>query len=108
MTNAGKTINSAANEGMPFLLSDTKTLLFCSNGFSGYGNYDIYVTYRLDDSWKKWSEPVNLGSKINSKEFDGSPFYDETNQILYYVSVLEDKSILKSIKVAKNLFEIKQ
>ena len=103
LTNAGKTINSAANEGMPFLLSDTKTLLFCSNGFSGFGNYDIYVTYRLDDSWKNWSEPVNLGSKINSIDYDGSPFYDEASQTLYYTSIQEDKSVIKFIKVDINL-----
>ncbi|WP_293873820.1 hypothetical protein [Flavobacterium sp.] len=108
LTNAGKTINSAADEGMPFLLSDTKTLLFCSNGFSSFGNYDIYCTQRLDDTWKKWSEPLNLGSKINSAEFDGAPFYDETSEMLYYTTFIGEKSVLKYIKIPKNYFEIKQ
>ena len=108
LTNAGKIINSAADEGMPFLLSDTKTLLFCSNGFSSFGNYDIYVTHRLDDTWKKWSEPVNLGSKVNSAEYDGSPFYDEISEILYYTTFTGDKSFLKYVKIPKNYFDIKQ
>ncbi len=44
LQNMGKVINSAADEGMPQLLSDNKTLLFSSIGFSSYGNYDIYVS----------------------------------------------------------------
>ena len=103
LENTGKTINSAADEGMPFLLSDTKTLLFCSNGFSSYGDYDIYVTHRLDETWKKWSEPVNLGSKINAQDFDGSPFYDEVLQTLYYITFQNDNSVLKSIYLPKSL-----
>ena len=102
LQNMGKTINTAADEGMPQLLSDTKTLLFGSIGFSSYGNYDIYVSYRLDDSWKKWSEPVNLGNKINSDSFEGSPFYDETTEMLYFTRILEGKSSIVRVKIPKN------
>ena len=84
LQNMGKVINSAADEGMPHLLSDQKTLLFASNGFSSFGGYDIYVSYRLDETWKNWSEPINLGSKINSGGYDGAPFYDEVGQMLYF------------------------
>lgn len=102
LQNMGKVINSAADEGMPQLLSDTKTLLFGSIGFSSYGNYDIYVSYRLDDSWKKWSEPVNLGNKINSDSFEGSPFYDETTEMLYFTRILEGKSSIGRVEIPKN------
>jgi WD40-like Beta Propeller Repeat len=103
LQNMGKIINSAADEGMPQLLSDTKTLLFSSIGFSSYGNYDIYVSYRLDDTWKKWSEPINLGSKINSDSFEGSPFYDETTEMLYFVRILEGKSSISRVKIPRNV-----
>ena len=102
LQNMGKIINSAADEGMPQLLSDTKTLLFSSIGFSSYGNYDIYVSYRLDDTWKKWSEPINLGNKINSDSFEGSPFYDETLEMLYFTRILEGKSSISRVKIPKN------
>ena len=102
LQNMGKVINSAADEGMPQLLSDTKTLLFSSIGFSSYGNYDIYVSYRLDDSWKKWSEPINLGNKINSDSFEGSPFYDETTEMLYFTRLIEGKSIIARVKIPKS------
>jgi hypothetical protein len=103
LQNMGKVINSAADEGMPQLLSDSKTLLFNSNGFSSYGNYDLYVSYRLDDSWKKWSEPINLGNKINSDSFEGSPFYDETTEMLYFTRILEGKSSIGRVKILKNI-----
>lgn len=64
--NLGDIINSAGEESAPFLALDDKTLYFSSNGFSGYGGSDIYVSKRLDDSWTNWSEPENLGPEINS------------------------------------------
>ncbi len=64
--NLGDVVNTAGEESAPFLASDDKTLYFSSNGFSGYGGSDIYVTKRLDDTWTNWSEPENLGPEINS------------------------------------------
>ncbi|MBL0741948.1 OmpA family protein [Chryseolinea lacunae] len=64
--NLGDVLNTAGEETAPFLASDDKTLYFSSNGFSGYGGSDIYVTKRLDDTWTKWSDPENLGPEINS------------------------------------------
>lgn len=101
LQNMGKVINSAADEGMCQLLSDNKTMLFGSNGFSAFGSYDIFVSYRLDDTWKNWSEPINLGSKVNTTDFDGLPFYDEKNEVLYYISSQNDANILKFIPIPK-------
>ena len=68
--NLGAVVNSASEESAPFLAADDKTLYFSSNGFSGYGGYDIYVTKRLDDTWTNWSEPQNMGPEINSEYED--------------------------------------
>lgn len=54
----------------PFLASDDVTLYFASERKSGLGSLDIYMSKRLDDSWENWSEPVNMGSVINSDKFD--------------------------------------
>lgn len=64
--NLGDVVNTAGEESAPFLASDDKTLYFSSNGFSGYGGSDIFVTRRLDDTWTNWSEPENLGPELNS------------------------------------------
>ena len=67
----GKKINSADEESTPFIAADGKTLYFSTKGISGYGNNDIFLSRRLDDTWLKWSEPENLGSVINTSEWDG-------------------------------------
>lgn len=59
-------INTKYNEASPFLAADGVTLYFASNKPGGYGDFDIYKTKRLDDTWTNWSEPINLGPQINS------------------------------------------
>ena len=103
LQNMGKVINSAASESTPFLLSDQKTLLFSSAGFSGFGNTDLYISYRLDDTWKNWSEPINLGSKINTINFDGQPFYDEINEKLYYSSSVDGTMKVFEVSIPKSV-----
>ena len=71
--NLGGDINTVGEEESPFLAEDTKTLYFSTNGLSGYGGKDIYVSQRLDNTWTKWSEPENMGSGIN-KEGDDEYF----------------------------------
>jgi outer membrane protein OmpA-like peptidoglycan-associated protein len=68
--NLGSTVNTASEESAPFLAADDETLYFSSDGFAGFGGTDIYVTRRLDDSWKNWTEPENLGPDINSENDD--------------------------------------
>ncbi|CAG5078243.1 OmpA family protein [Parvicella tangerina] len=84
--NLGPDINTDAGEHSPFLASDGKTLYFSSNREGGEGGYDIYFTQRMDDSWTKWSEPVNMGSEINSENFDAYYTIDAKGEYAYMVS----------------------
>ncbi|MFN8257902.1 MAG: OmpA family protein [Bacteroidales bacterium] len=68
--NMGSDLNTYMNEGTPFIAPDNKTLYFYSYGHPGYGSADIFMTKRLDNSWRKWSKPQNLGSAINSSDWD--------------------------------------
>ena len=68
--NCGTDINTWGSEMSPFMAADGVTLYFASDGRRGYGNVDIWMTRRLDDSWTKWSKPKNLGPKINTPEWD--------------------------------------
>jgi hypothetical protein len=68
--NLGTTINTIGFEISPFLSADGKRLFFASNGHRGLGGSDIFYSDRLDDTWTKWSPPVNLGDKINTEGFD--------------------------------------
>lgn len=64
--NLGPNINTADIEQSPFIGTDNETIYFSSNGYRGYGNADIYVSKRLDDTWTKWSNPENMGRGQNS------------------------------------------
>jgi peptidoglycan-associated lipoprotein len=55
-------INTRGDEVFPYLYNDT-TLLFSSNGFEGYGGWDIYKSVLRN---KKWTSPENMLSPINS------------------------------------------
>ncbi|HEX9955963.1 MAG TPA: OmpA family protein, partial [Fibrella sp.] len=67
----GTVVNTAAEESSPFLAVDNRTLYFTSEGHPGYGNGDIFVTHRLDDTWSNWSTPENLGPAVNTPSWDG-------------------------------------
>lgn len=64
------TINTFADERWPFLHADMKHLYFSSGGRHGFGDLDVFVSTRLDDTWKNWSKPVNLGKMINTQDKD--------------------------------------
>lgn len=67
----GSVINTPGREFEPVLASDLRTLYFVSDGHAGYGGCDVFVSRRLkEDSWTEWSEPVNLGSEINTWKDD--------------------------------------
>jgi len=81
--NLGDDINTAEAESSPFLAVDDSTLFFSSKGYSGYGGDDVFVSRRLDDTWKNWSEPENLGSVINSELDDTFFTISLTNEFAY-------------------------
>lgn len=62
--NLGPNVNTAYNEQSPFIHPDDSTLYFCSNGWPGMGNQDLFVS-RLDKEGK-WQAPKNLGYPINT------------------------------------------
>ena len=85
-TSLGSSINTNGFETSPFLYSDGKTLFFTSNGRSGgQGGGDIYMSVRQGNSWTNWSEPQNLGNKINTSGLD-SYFRLSKDSIAYFIS----------------------
>lgn len=82
----GSVINTAGDESKPFLAADNKTLYFSSTGHSGYGSDDVFVSKRLDDSWTNWSEPKNLGPKVNSEKSELGYFIDAKGETAYLSS----------------------
>ena len=82
----GIDINTADDEFTPFLATDNQTLYFTSNGRSGYGEMDIYVSRRLDDTWMRWSEPENLGPAINTSDYEAHFTIPASGAYAYFCS----------------------
>lgn len=85
LINLGDNINTSRAEISPFLAKDNKTLYFSSDGHDGFGDADIFMSKRLDDSWEKWTRPLNLGESINSEGFDGY-FTMQNGRDIYFAS----------------------
>jgi len=84
--NLGSTVNSKFQETTPRLADDQVTLFFSSNGHGGFGGRDIFVVERLDDTWRNWTEPKNLGGKVNTKGVELSYFIPSNGDFAYLVS----------------------
>jgi outer membrane protein OmpA-like peptidoglycan-associated protein len=84
--NLGSAVNTRFQETTPRLAADNITLFFSSNGHEGYGGRDIFVAERLDDTWRNWSQPKNLGRKVNTKGVELSYFIPPNGDYAYLVS----------------------
>lgn len=65
--NAGALINTAGNEQSPFYHTATSTLVFSSDRLPGMGGFDLFVSKKTEEGWKK---PENPGYPVNSSRDD--------------------------------------
>ena len=82
--NLGTTVNTSASERSPFIANDGKTLYFSSNGRPGFGGHDLFMTRKQEDG--SWSDPVNLGSPINSSGDDEFMTIPAKGDKIFYAS----------------------
>lgn len=80
----GEPINTAQNEGAQCITADGKTLYFtaCSRSDS-YGRCDLYTSEFVDGYW---SQPVNLGSNVNTENWESQPAISSDGRQLFFVS----------------------
>ena len=83
--NLGTTINSASQDGSPFLTADGLELYFWSARDGGYGGQDIYVTRRATRT-SPWEAPTNLGVGVNTSDQESAPVVSPDGLELYFAS----------------------
>jgi len=78
--NLGATVNSTAGDAEATLSRDEHWLFFNSARDGGFGNLDIWVSYRehTHDDFD-WQPPVNVGSGVNSIAVDTGAAYFEND-----------------------------
>lgn len=74
------------DEYAPFMAADGVTLYYSTDKPGGFGDQDIWMTKRLDDTWQNWSEPVNLGNTVNTTGWDAYYTLDARGEEAYMVS----------------------
>ena len=78
-------LNSSDSEVFTCLSSDGRALFLDSDRPGGSGDFDIWLS-RRQTSQDAWSTPTNLGSTINSPDFDGLGALAPDGRTLYFGS----------------------
>ena len=78
-------INSDADDGYPFVLSDGVTIYYASKGNGSLGGYDLFVT-RYNINSDTYLTPEQLGMPYNSPFNDYMMVIDEAKQLGWFVS----------------------
>ncbi len=82
--NLGSSVNTASDEGCPFIHADNQTLYFNSDGHRGYGLTDLFLVKKNPD--ETWGTAVNLGYPINTIDDEGSIIVSPDGKTSYYAS----------------------
>jgi WD40-like Beta Propeller Repeat len=82
--NVGELLNQNYQIGELYVTEDGNTMIFHRPDFSGYGGYDMWQTERTGDSW---TEPVNLGSIVNSDIDEGWPYLSSDGKELWFCRI---------------------
>jgi len=80
--NLGGTLNTEHQDAHPFVTPDGSMLLFDSNRPGGFGDNDLYISFRLKNG--SWSNPINMGATVNSKAYDAIPYLTHDGRYLFF------------------------
>ena len=81
--NLGPMVNSSEQDGTPVISANGLELHFESDRPGGFGSDDILVTKRATTE-DDWGEPVNLGSTINTAEWEHCPNISSDGLTLFF------------------------
>lgn len=79
-----KPLNSKYYEASICQSADSSLLFFTSARPGGFGGLDIYMSQR--EGKNDWSEPTNLGPRINTPFNEDAPYFHPDGRTLYYSS----------------------
>jgi hypothetical protein len=80
-----KQVNCGKSRYNPFIAPDESYLIQCVTGLNdSYGGLDLYINFRNSDD--TWSEPINLGPLVNSKNHELSSFVSRDGRYLFISS----------------------
>jgi hypothetical protein len=84
-------VNSIYGAGHPCVALDESYMIFSSDRPCSSGLVDLYISYKKADN--SWTNPKNLGPKINSADRDGQPTMSPDGKYLFFVRSIKNKYI---------------
>lgn len=82
----GEIVNVAGYDSKePFITSNGQYLIFSSNRPGGQGGYDLWYC-QIDMNGLPIGKAINMGTTINSKKDEASPYYDVNQEELVFSS----------------------
>ncbi len=79
-----KEINTGKNNVHPFIAPDESYLLWDSEREGGYGDSDIYISFRQKDG--SWGVAINLGDKVNTSASQRGGYVTPDGKYLFFNS----------------------
>ena len=77
-------INTDSMDINAFVDPDEEYLIFESNRECGFGDIDLYISFRGPDN--TWTPAINLGYPINTDSYEMSPYVSPDKQFLFFLS----------------------
>lgn len=80
-----KLLSKKINSGKsfhPFIARDESYLIFDGKREGGYGDSDIYISFRQQDG--TWGEVINLGDKVNTEAWEASASVTPDGKYLFF------------------------
>ena len=87
----GKEINTGKWTAHPFIAPDESYLIWDSERDTGYGDSDLYISYRQKDG--SWGEAINLGDRINTDAWEASAYVSPDGKYLFFNRVVESGNV---------------
>jgi Tol biopolymer transport system component len=80
----GRPLATPGQERFPTITADGRVLYFAADWRGGRGRFDIWQSYRDDHG--NWSEPINLGPTVNTRDSEYSPTISPDGERLFFSS----------------------
>lgn len=78
----GANINTGTYMAHPFIAPDESYLIWDAKREDGYGDSDIYISYRQADG--TWGKAINLGNKINTSAWEAAAGVTPDGKYLFF------------------------
>lgn len=77
----GPTINTGKSFH-PFIAPDESYIIFDSKRDDGYGDSDLYISYRQSDG--SWGDAINLGERINTDAWEAAASITSDGKYMFF------------------------